>query len=498
MRTAAAAATSENARHTARRRRRRWPRALTPAALFAVALSYLLAFRNEGIFHLDAVYLAQAVERLYAGDVDLGWRAGAVLANALVYLPFWLAGENAERATVFASILFAALSVPMVFAFVTRLSGSPLLAALSAGLFAVAPVYTIANTFGKEYGLAMLVVAAAFERAVAAHDRGRAAPAALSGLLFALSYTVWEGLLLATPIYLVLLFTPRACRLRPAATWRRVAAGAAVGYAIGLGVALATSLLAMVRTYAAAEHMTGVGNPAVRLTAAAGDLIYFQGWPLLAASVCGAWLAWRRPGYRRIRFAATLLVATALVYGSLTTYGPRYLALCALGLSMFAGATFHHLVRLAATRPIGLVAYALTLAVMLAAARPLLVARQAFNGPKRFAQFIAEVTEPDSLILATDESRFVEYYARRATRGHPIGDRDAIDTWADALVAESARRPVYLIDSGLAYDPGRLVRRAIDERFTRVLIGTRPSEDYHHAEGRLRPYDGHLWRLVPK
>jgi hypothetical protein len=471
-------------------------RALIAGGLFAVTLLYLLAYQNEGIFHLDAIYLAQAVEHLYDGVWLFGWRFGAVLANALVYFPFWLAGESAERSTVIASILFHALSVPVAFAFVARLSRSPLQAALAAGLFAVAPVFTIANTFGKEYGLAMLVVVAAFERAVAAHDRGRAAPAAVSGLLFALSYTVWEGLLLATPIYLVLLFAPRRWRLRPLPARTRVAAGAAAGYAVGLSIALATSLLAMLRIYAAAPHMTRVGRPAWSLAMAAGDLVYFQGWPLLAASGLGAALAWRWARYRPILFSGVLLVATGVVYGSLTTYGPRYLALCALGLSMFAGAAFHFLSR--ATRAAGIVAYALTVVVMLAAAHPLLAPRRDFNGPKHFAQFIAEVTEPNSLVIVMDESRFVEYYAHRATLGHPIGDRTAIDAWASALRHESQRRALYLTDSGLTYDPGQLVRQALDQRFTRVLIGTRPTEDYHHAERQRRPYDGHLWRLVAK
>src|SRR4029077_15113173 len=137
--------------------------AVTAAGLFLASFAYLYAFRNEGLFHLDAVFLAQAVEQIYAGGPwDLSWRFGAVLANALVYLPFWLSGENAERSTILASILFHAASIPMVFLFLDRLCGSRLLAALSAGLLAVAPVYSVANTFGKEYGLAVLLVATSF------------------------------------------------------------------------------------------------------------------------------------------------------------------------------------------------------------------------------------------------------------------------------------------------------------------------------------------------
>jgi len=57
--------------------------AVTAAALFLATFAYLYAFRNEGLFHLDAVFLAQAVEQLYAGGPwDPSWRFGAVLAGS--------------------------------------------------------------------------------------------------------------------------------------------------------------------------------------------------------------------------------------------------------------------------------------------------------------------------------------------------------------------------------------------------------------------------------
>ncbi|MDX2170517.1 MAG: hypothetical protein SF182_25820 [Deltaproteobacteria bacterium] len=475
---------------------RRRHRVLIGGALFGAAFAYLFAFRNEGIFHLDAVYLAQAVEDLYRGVWHRDWRCGAVLANAVVYFPFWLVGEDAERATVLASVLFHALAVALAFRFVARLSGRPLQAALAAGLFALSPVFSVANTFGKEYGLALLALLAAFDGAVAAHDRDSAPRAALAGLLLGVSYTIWEGLLLVTPILPLLLFAPRRCRRRPAPGPRRVAAGAALGYALGLGFALATSLLSMLRTYAATPQMTHVGDAAaVTLLAAGGDLVRLQGGPFLAAAGLGLGLAWRQARYRPVLACAALLAATGPVYGALTTYGPRYLALCALGLAMFAGAAFDFLLRTPGARVASAACYALTLAAMLAAAHPLLAERRSYNGPKRYAQLIADQTEPDSLILVMDDSRFVEYYARRATLGHPIGDRAAIDAWVRQVVRESERRPVYLTDSGLMYDPGHLVRRALDQHFTFVLVATQPTEDYHHAEGLLRPYQGHLWRL---
>ena len=484
-------------------RGRRASLALVAAALFAPTLAFMLWYRNEGIFHLDAVFLAEAVEDVWNGrGWDVRWRFGAVLANAGVYGPFWLAGESAERATVVASCLFHALSVPMAFLFVTRLSGSRRHGALAAGLLAVAPACTISNSFGKEYGLAMLLVAAALWLAVVAHDTGSAWRAALGAFLWAFAYTVWEGLLAATPLLAVALLMPRASRPRlPAAPRRRrLLAGAGAGWTAGLAVAVSTSLLAMLRTYAAERQMTAVAvDPAAMLWRAGADLVRFSGWTQVLAAATGVALAWRRRQARRVLPLGVLLVATILFYGSLSTYGPRYLSLAALGLAILAGAAFEWLLtQRPAVRATGLLAYGLTIAAMLAAALPLLEPRRTYNGAKRYALFVAEATEPDSLIVVTDDSRFIEYYARRATRGHPIGDADATAAWVRALAEEARQRPVYLTESGLAYDPGRIVQRALDDTFTRQLIGTRSTEDYHHAEGRRRVYEGHLWRLVPR
>lgn len=61
-----------------------------------------------------------------------------------------------------------------------------------------------------------------------------------------------------------------------------------------------------------------------------------------------------------------------------------------------------------------------------------------------------------------------------------------------------ARGPVYLAESGLSYDPGRIVQRAIGEHFTTTLVGQRTTEDFHNAERRRQEYEGHLWRLAPR
>jgi hypothetical protein len=82
--------------------------------------------------------------------------------------------------------------------------------------------------------------------------------------------------------------------------------------------------------------------------------------------------------------------------------------------------------------------------------------------------------------------------SHRATLQHPIGDRAATALWIETVRHPMKRGPVYLAQSGLSYDPGRIVQQAIDANFTRTLVGTRTSEDYHHAEDRLAFHEAHL------
>ncbi|MEO8605701.1 MAG: hypothetical protein ABI629_24240, partial [bacterium] len=480
---------------------RRRSLAAIAAGLFLATFAFLYAFRNEGIFHLDAVFLAQAVEDLYAhGRWRTDWRFGAVLANALVYFPFWLRGEDAERATILSSLFFHATSIPMAFLFIERLSGRRLLAALAAGLLAVAPVYTIANTFGKEYGLAIFLVVTSFYFALTARATGNVLRAAGSALLFALSYIVWEGLLAITPLYFVVLFAPHFEPLVLDARTKRLAVGGLVGFSVGVAFDLTTSLHSIVSTYANSSGLTTFGGLASpNLRNALSDMVRLLGWPFLGASALGLVLALHHRRYTAVLPIAGLLVATLAFYGNLSTYGPRYLVLCVLGLCMLAGAAFDFLLgRGPALRIAAVAAYAVAIGVMLAASYPLLAPRHTYNGAKRFAQLIAQATEPESVIIVMDDSRFVEYYAHRTTLQHPIGDRVATQAWIDTLRETLTRRPVYLAASGLFYDPGDIVEQAIDANFTRTVVGSCPTEDYHHAEGRLKTYDGHLWRLTPK
>jgi len=76
---------------------------------------------NEGLFHVDSVILARAVEESYrTGHLHaaVSGRYGIVLINAILYWPFYLRGQNADFLTRFSSVFFYALSIPAFFIFI--------------------------------------------------------------------------------------------------------------------------------------------------------------------------------------------------------------------------------------------------------------------------------------------------------------------------------------------------------------------------------------------
>ena len=83
-----------------------------------------MLFINEGLFHHDSVRLAQAVEKTYkTGRLQpaVRGRYGLVVVNSLIYLPFFLLGQNADFATRFSSILFHSLSIVALFLLIKEL-----------------------------------------------------------------------------------------------------------------------------------------------------------------------------------------------------------------------------------------------------------------------------------------------------------------------------------------------------------------------------------------
>ena len=86
---------------------------------------------------------------------------------------------------------------------------------------------------------------------------------------------------------------------------------------------------------------------------------------------------------------------------------------------------------------------------------------------------------------------------------HPIADptddagsRTRIAAFVREVVSlVAAGTPVYLLKTGLAYDPDQLVNRGLGSVVRLEEVARLESEDFHRSTIRAAPYEQIIWRL---
>jgi hypothetical protein len=127
---------------------------------------------------------------------------------------------------------------------------------------------------------------------------------------------------------------------------------------------------------------------------------------------------------------------------------------------------------------------------------PMLSFRHQYNGEKRFALFVKDKTEENALIIAMDESPFINYYGKRKTISHPVmapekvgGVITQIKTYLHNGI------PVYLIESALTYDQEEAFCKAVNENFELSYVGQALNENYHKPEIKFDLWNEKLYKL---
>jgi hypothetical protein len=189
-----------------------------------------------------------------------------------------------------------------------------------------------------------------------------------------------------------------------------------------------------------------------------------------------------------------------LYFGNLSSYGPRYLDVVVIPVMIGAACEFAGLYR--KDRAISVIILGYCVLSMFLFMYPMLKYRHTYNGEKQYALFVKEKTEENAVVITMDDAPFIQYYADRKSIGHPVNPKrnlQEIDQFIADVEGYLLRGiPVYLTQSGLSYDPNRLISRAIYQNFNIMPIGEKLSEDYHRPEMKLRPFRQKLFRLFPK
>jgi hypothetical protein len=483
------------------------------AILFALAFAIRFYFRSAGLLHTDSVIEAKAAQDAFVDGrlhylQGLGY-PGESLLMTLTYGAFRLFGaDSAEQAVIFASVLFGALCVPMIYALSKRLFDSELAGIYSALILTLLPVQLSLSTFGKGHGMELFFLLLSAYLAVRAGERGTFGLRLAAGLALGFTMAIRQTSAMALPAVMLLFWWANppaellrkkgALKLRLRQPYTKIILDAATLSVPVLAVFVASfvplmlydpsySLLGSIKAFSQ-EANTGFSPFSPLMTKSlewATVSVTPLGW-LLAAG--GAFIVWRRDKL----LAAALLLWFVILFVYLSNVGmvsPRFVIPALAVPVMLAAVAVEHIgdaVDLGRRQAAALIVLVILSVWMMANIYPVLEYRRLHCGPCDFSRAIANATEQNAAVIAMDESNHYEYYAHRRTLGHPSGpdlaDPAKLEASLDQL--EGLLRngtPVYITTQGLSYDG--LPENTVDvDRQTMNLVNTKEGKTYAHLK----------------
>ena len=459
--------------------------------IFAAALCLRLALMSKGPFHVDVLRLALAAqETLETGRLHYAHGDGHPLAVLFGALSIAILKVFGVSDIVFGlnvvGVVCGALSVVLLFLVVERMFGFH--TAVVAGLLLTFfPPHVAVSTFGKSLTPAMcLALASLYFLLGFIQDVTRRRDLLTAGVFLGLCGAArLSEMVFALPLGFLLLSAslPVRRRLRALGLLAFAAFATVLLFYIPLlsQKGMASLHFALTNEYQAV--FLGSFSKVLPLSFAwlySGFGLYACG--LILAGIGGMVFSRR---FRLLTFLILWFAVFHFLYGNLSSSGMLYLVVAWLPLLILEAHAFGRIVsdrrRLIVVSGwilLGVVCVRLMMFV------PVLLFRHDHALQVDFARWVGRKTSPQGLVLAVDEGPFIEYYAKRPLLPHPIDGNPAsikrfFDETIDPLLAQG--RPVYVIDSALAYDSRGIFLRALNDRYDFLDMGELMNEDWHHV-----------------
>lgn len=452
--------------------------------LFLINFLIGLSFINAGLFHMDSVMLATAVEKTYQTGIlqpAVHGRYGAVFINCILYFPFYLLGQNADFVTRFSSVLFHAFSAVAFFYFVRGVFADRAQAFNGALLFSLTPLYFIPDTYGKEHGMSIFFLLLAFLLLDSAIKKGSPILILFASTCYVFSITVRESLIWTVPLFALFFINPEIFwrPFKASITPERFRTPLLFAFifpqAVFFSIVLSTYLVNVIQL----EYVNGILLPT--FPHAIKDLMTSTPWPILPLLAIGIWgMARYEKPFTVIFFLFWLMMI--LLYGNTNWYTPRHLDIVIIPLNIFVSYALGRLYLRFKT--IANIAVIYCVIAMLLFMYPMLEFRHDYNGEKEFALFVKSKTEANAVIATTDQFAFIEYYGKRRTLFLPLtGPKDAIKNFINTTneyLADGV--PVYYTNASFVEKYEQFSDYVVTRRYNISYIGQHLREDYHRPE----------------
>jgi len=484
---------------------------VTAVSLFLLNFILGILLINEGLFHADAVILAQAVEKTCATGVlqpTVCGRYGSVIINLILHLPFSLLGLTSADFTIrFSSVFFHSLSIAIFFLFVRELFKDRIQALFAALFLSFTPFYFSPNTYGKEHGASIFFLLLSLYLLYRGTNNKSPILICLSSFLIAFSITVRESALLAVPFFFLLYFEPRISfsPFKITILKERFSPGSMICLFLPLLFLFAVIFFtylryeiyrAMIVDTTARVRYLGLFSEKLRVVF---SNLFSHGISLLMLPffLIGAIRMFRN---KKIFFAIYFLlwfIFLFLFIGNLDNFSPRLLDIVIIPFYIFVSYALTNLY--AKDKLIALSLVATLVLLMFVFIYPILKSRHNYNGEKQFALYVKEKTEPHAVVLAVDDACFIEYYAERNVLSVPVDDPAKMDALVEKIKGYLKRKvPVYLASSSYLIYGSDCFKSKFADNFYGTVTAKKPSEDYHWACVDRRIYEAELIKLSLK
>ena len=473
------------------------------AGISAAAFALRAVLLCDGLFHHDAVCVAQAVhESLRSGRIEgagrfgghVGGRHGLVAAHLGFHWTGTALGArwDVERSSLLAEAAFGGVSAGLFYLLTTAWCPG---AGVQAALFlAISPLFLSVTTNGMGHGANLACILTAFLLAEKGRQRKWIVLSMAGGVLLGLSICLRvSNMAFALPFAITHMPKRNETARRP---WSSMIRSAGAMSCLILAAAWA---LHVQRDWIAANahynRLLGIVSPV--LTKALSDLVQIISPSGVVLCLIGLWFLWRQRRLRELALVLAWFVPSFMYYGNVISYKARLLSECtailfclmAIGLVPIRRRSLRGAMAIVALVSIGLAAPII----------PALWHRHHHCGGKEFAEFVDARTDVRGIVVCLDDRPHLDFYGTRATIERPTGPPHAIAGFLkriDALLAEA--RPVYVSSHAFQYDRGGAFRRALMNRYRIAPMGSIACEDYHHAALRRQTTRQEIYRLYDK
>ena len=465
------------------------------SGLFLFSLLLRLFFMNDGLFHYDSVDFAIQAERTveelkihYAHGMGF---PGMAILNGLAYGTDALirGTQSAELSITLLSIIFGAAAVVIFYLFTKELTQDRFIAFTAALLFSITPLFLSVTTFALSHGASVffsLLAIYLFQKSEQKEQRWRYRLIILSGLTLGFAVTIRITNVLYAALILLLYFNPkfeqRELILEKPKIKEIILTGVLfitpliLTFLLLYWPKISTAGLGFITATAESVKWLGIySQMTLFLLNWLNSSVILLGWILMLGGLVYSLKAKR---YSIILLA--WFVIFAIYFLNLSgTVSPRHLIPLLIPVYIYI-ATALEWVK-SKNKLVAAVIIVILVLAMLIPVYPILEFRTQYCGPKEFAYYVQQNTEPDSVVIAVDEWIHLKYYANRTTLTHTQDGNDTkilefldrIDNYLDN------NTPVYIVETGFSYDPGQKIQKSIVTNYNLTLIGSHLNEDYH-------------------